>query len=132
MLNKYAEANQEDVEAWTELADMYLARQNYSKALYCFEEMLMQQPKNYQVNLKYAEMLYSSRRDRLEDLVDARKYFMHAAMLREEGALPCVRALFGVIKCCKAIKQLTNKSTAEVPVEEMIAAAQEQIREVYA
>ena len=33
LLNKYLEgANQQDTEAWTELADIYLARQNYEKA----------------------------------------------------------------------------------------------------
>ena len=63
------------------------------------------------MNLKYAEMLYSTKRDRLDDLIDSRKYFMHAALLREEGCLPCVRALFGVIKCCKAIKKLSNKTS---------------------
>jgi len=102
---------------------MYLARQNYAKAIYCFEEMLLQQPKNYLVNLKYAEMLYSTKRDRLDDLIDSRKYFMHAALLREEGALPCVRALFGVIKTCKAIKKLSNKTGGDQKVDEMIRTA---------
>lgn len=68
--------------------------------------MLMKNPRNYHVNIKYAELLYSTRRDRLEDLINARKYFMHAALLHDEKAHPNVRALFGIIKSTKAIKQL--------------------------
>ena len=40
ILNKFVETNQDDTEAWTELADIYLSKQNYSKALYCYEELL--------------------------------------------------------------------------------------------
>ena len=102
VLNKYIEVNQEDIEAWTELSDIYLSKQNYAKALYCFEELVSMHPKNYQVNLRYAEMLYSTNRDRLTDLYNARKYFSHATLLKESGD-PCIRALFGIVKTCKAI-----------------------------
>jgi len=59
MLNKYLEINQVDEEAWVELCDMYLARQNFLKAQYCYEELLAANPVNYQHNVKYAEILYS-------------------------------------------------------------------------
>jgi len=58
MLNKYLEINQVDEEAWVELCDMYLARQNFLKAQYCYEELLAANPVNYQHNVKYAEILY--------------------------------------------------------------------------
>ena len=110
VLNKYIEANQDDTEAWTELADIYLSKQNYSKALFCYEELLSIKPKDYQVNLRYAEMLYSSQRsDRLGDLINARKYFSHAAILKEDVNDPCVRALFGLVKTCKAIQKASKK-----------------------
>ncbi len=32
LLNKYLENNQQDVEAWTELTDIYLSKHNYEKA----------------------------------------------------------------------------------------------------
>lgn len=73
----------------------------------------MKQPRNYHVCLKYAELLYSTRRDRHEDLINARKYFMHASLLREEAAIPRVRALFGIIKATKAIKALNAKQKDE-------------------
>lgn len=62
VLNKHIEMNQENSEAWIELADIYLQKQNFTKALFCYEELLMHQPKNYIVNLRYAETLYSSAR----------------------------------------------------------------------
>ena len=59
LLNKYLEVNMQDVEAWTELTDIYLAKSNYAKAAFCYEEILSLQPNNFIVNLRYAEMLYS-------------------------------------------------------------------------
>ena len=59
MLNKYLEINQIDEEAWLELCDIYLAKQNFTKAQFCYEELLLVNPTNYQHNLKYAEILYS-------------------------------------------------------------------------
>ena len=59
ILNKFIEFNQDDTESWIELADIYLSKQLYSKAAYCYEEILLNQPKNYLVNLRYAEVLYS-------------------------------------------------------------------------
>lgn len=64
--------------------------------------------------------------------MDARKYFSHAAMLYEQGVElgqqefgksssnkvgnssqnVSVRALFGIIKCCKSIEKLTQKPDA--------------------
>lgn len=96
VLNKFVEMNQEDVEAWLELADLYLNKQNFTKALFCYEEMLIIMPKNYLINLRYAETLYSSARanDNFDELQMARKYFSHAAILKEGKA--CIRALLGV------------------------------------
>ena len=41
LLNKFIEANQGDTESWAELADIYLCRQNYAKAIFCYEELVM-------------------------------------------------------------------------------------------
>ena len=50
------------METWLELADIYVHKQNFTKALYCYEEMIAVMPKNYLVNLRFAETLYSSAR----------------------------------------------------------------------
>ena len=40
MLNRYLETNQQDTEAWLELTDIYLSKQNFEKAMFCYEEIL--------------------------------------------------------------------------------------------
>lgn len=102
--------NQEDVEAWLELADIYVSKQNFTKALFCYEEMLIIMPKNYLINLRYAETLYSSARatDNFEELQLARKFFSHAAILKD--STPCVRALLGLVACCQRIISLLTEN----------------------
>ena len=41
------------------MANIYMTKQNYSKAAYCYEEVLAKEPRNYLVNLRYAELLFS-------------------------------------------------------------------------
>lgn len=57
LLNRYLEVNQQDMEIWLELTDIYLSKLNYAKAQFCYEEILSMQPNNFIVNLKYAEIL---------------------------------------------------------------------------
>lgn len=67
-------------------------------------------PKNYLINLRYAETLYSSARasDNFDELQLARKYFSHAAILKEGN--PCVRALLGIVQCCSRITALLSEN----------------------
>ena len=124
VLNKYVETNQEDQEAWLELADIYMAKGNYSKALFCIEEVLAANPKNYLLNLRYAELLYSTHRsDRIGDLLNARKYFSHAAILKEDASEPCMRALFGLVRTCKQIASIGKKSENDDKNREILATA---------
>jgi cytochrome c-type biogenesis protein CcmH/NrfG len=129
LLNKYLETNQEDAEAWAELADIYLKNQCYAKAAFCYEEIVLKEPKNYLVNLRYAEILYacSSNRDRLSDLVNARKYFSHAAILKQGE--PEARAMWGLLKTCQAIDKINKKE--DVKNTEMIAVTKRNIKEMY-
>lgn len=96
VLNKFIEMNQDDVESWLELADIYLSKQNFTKALYCYEEIIATMPKNYLVNLRYAETLYSAYKttENFDELALARKYFSHADILKEDS---CARALLGLV-----------------------------------
>lgn len=134
-LNKYLEMNQEDKESWLELANIYLSKQSYSKALYCYEELLVLQPKSYLVNLRYAETLYSSAKakDNFDELQTARKYFSHAAILKECGQ-PCVRALLGLVQTCTKIQAMLegNKKLQDAKNADVLAAAKEQLRQIYA
>ena len=113
MLNKYLEINQIDEEAWLELCDIYLSKQNFQKAQFCYEELISVNPNNYQYNLKYAEILYSQgigNNCALATLEMARKYFSHSLVLIDDLSqnkqvhTNVARALWGLIKVCKTIK----------------------------
>ena len=45
-----------DREAWAQLADIYLSKQRYSEAAFCYEEMLMIEPNNPHLHYKYASV----------------------------------------------------------------------------
>lgn len=45
-----------DHEAWMELADLYLAEQDYYKAAFCVEELILFNPHNHLYHQRYAEV----------------------------------------------------------------------------
>lgn len=45
-----------DFEAWMELCDLYLAVQDYTKAAFCMEELIMSNPHNHLYHQKFAEV----------------------------------------------------------------------------
>eukprot|EP00355_Strombidium_rassoulzadegani_P005155 CAMPEP_0168623168 /NCGR_PEP_ID=MMETSP0449_2-20121227/8677_1 /TAXON_ID=1082188 /ORGANISM="Strombidium rassoulzadegani, Strain ras09" /LENGTH=84 /DNA_ID=CAMNT_0008664523 /DNA_START=498 /DNA_END=752 /DNA_ORIENTATION=+ len=82
--------------------------------MFCYEEILAANPTNYQHNLKYAEIVYSSavaNQNSLTQLEIASKYFQHALVLVDDVAKTkvannVVRALWGLLKCCKTIRNV--------------------------
>lgn len=68
-LNEYLLLFPTDVEAWREMADIYLSLQQIEQAKFALEEVVMLSPINYVSHLKLAEALYT-----LGDFSTARKY----------------------------------------------------------
>ena len=109
LLNKYLESgNQQDHEAWLELSELFLARHNYEKAQFCYEEILALNPANPYCNIRYAEILYSAAPEDIENLYNARKYYSHAMTLMKEDS-NSTRCLWGLLKVCKSIEGLLKK-----------------------
>lgn len=139
MLNKYLEVNQTDEEGWIELCDMYLNVQNFSKAQYCFEELLTINPLNYQHNIKYAEILYSqavATQFNVSLMEHSRKYFAHALVLIDNENEKVVnnnvaRALWGLLRVCKAIRQSLGDKKQDGKNDEMIEIATRRIKDIY-
>ncbi len=132
LLNRYLEANQQDTEAWLELTEIYLSRQNFEKAQFCYEEILSTAPNNFMVNIKYAEILYSTANggENLDNLYLARKYFSHALAIQgsqQEKSQP--RALWGLLQTCKAIAAQSKKEDEKNS--EIIRTCQEKLKEMY-
>lgn len=96
-INKYLETFSVDAEVWHELAEIYVEAGSLSRATFCFEELVMSNPRSMYHILTYAELLYStgvetSSAGDIERLELSRKYFSLAAYL--DGT--CLRALWGL------------------------------------
>lgn len=61
----------------------------------------------------------------------ARKYFSHAAILKEDEREPCIRALFGLVRTCKQIAALAKKGENDDRNKEVLKTAQQQIKDHY-
>lgn len=48
-----------DQDAWNELCDLYLLEQEYPKAAFCMEELILQNPHNHLFHLRFAEIKYT-------------------------------------------------------------------------
>ena len=48
-----------DQDAWNELCDLYLSEQEYAKAAFCMEELILQNPHNHLFHLRFAEIKYT-------------------------------------------------------------------------
>ncbi|KAJ8020259.1 ER membrane protein complex subunit 2 [Holothuria leucospilota] len=89
-LNKYIENFMSDSEAWMELAELYIQEQHYSKAAFCFEELILSNPHHHLYHQRYAEIMYTQGGP--ENLEIARKYFAQAVKLNSNN----MRALYGM------------------------------------
>mmetsp|Transcript_5027 Transcript_5027/g.12061 ORF Transcript_5027/g.12061 Transcript_5027/m.12061 type:complete len:135 (+) Transcript_5027:520-924(+) len=113
-----------DVEAWQELADLYLSEMQLEHAKFCYEELILHAPQNYIYHLKYAEILYT-----LGDFVTARKYFAQSLELNKDGNL---RALFGLNMCTVAVaSNPRSKSEDKINNTELFLWSRKQIATTY-
>lgn len=79
-----------DQEAWKELCDLYMVEQDYSRAIFCMEELLLSHPLSHIYHTRLAEMHYTLGSH--ESLELARSYYSQAIKLNDSN----VRALHGL------------------------------------
>jgi len=117
-INSYLETFSTDNEVWHELAELYIEAGALSRAVYCFEELTIANPRSMYHLLTYAELLYS-----VGDYELSRKYFCLASYL--DGG--CLRALWGLFAVNQALaeKDKQNEKLIQMQafcVERLIAA----------
>jgi len=95
-INSYLDTFSTDSEVWHELAELYIEAGALSRAVYCFEELTITNPRSMYYILTYAELLYS-----VGDYELSRKYFCLACYL--DGA--CLRALWGLFAVNMALAE---------------------------
>jgi tetratricopeptide (TPR) repeat protein len=105
--NTYLETFSTDAEVWHELAELYIEAGSLQRALFCYEELLVSNPRSMYHVLVYAELAYST-----GDFELARKYFSLAAYLDGTN----LRALWGLAACNMVLveKDKTNEKMGQL------------------
>lgn len=93
-----------DQEAWLELCDLYIREQEYSKAAFCMEELILINPHNYLYHTKLAEIYYTSGSIEL-----ARSYFAQALKLSPNSP----RASYGLFMAATNLASASKSNTAK-------------------
>lgn len=90
-LTKYLRIFMSDQEAWMELCELYIQEQDYPKAAFCCEEVLLHNPHNHLYHQKQAEIRYTwGGYDQLEL---AKHYYSQSIKLAPGN----MRALYGLL-----------------------------------
>lgn len=90
-LVKYLQVFMSDQESWLELCELYTMEQEYSKAAYCMEELLLHNPHNHLYHQRLAEIRYTM--GGYDNLELAKQYYSQAVKLAPSN----MRALFGLL-----------------------------------
>merc|ERR1719219_2206923 len=87
-LGKYLKDYMADGEAWMELCDLYILEQDYAKASFCCEELILQNPHNHLYYQKFADIKYTQ--GGFEAVELAKTYYSQATKLNPDN----MRALY--------------------------------------
>lgn len=90
-LVKYLRVFMSDQEAWLELSELYSLEQEYNKAAFCMEELLLHNPHNHLYHQRHAEIRYTW--GGYEQLELAKHYYSQAIKLAPTN----MRALYGLL-----------------------------------
>lgn len=96
-LTEYLKKFMSDEEAWQELSELYLSEQEYAKAAFCMEEVILISPHNHLYHQRYAEIKYTQ--GGYDNLEIARSHYCLALKLSPNS----MRALYGLFLCATNI-----------------------------
>ena len=120
--NEYLKVYMDDPEAWNELSDVYLSVNNYNKAIYCLEELLLHNPNNYKILNKIGD-IYASMNN-CENAKIALKYYSQSVLIQSTP-----RAFWGIYHCINIIFREEKK--LDVKEESLLKIAKEQLKNLY-
>ena len=101
--NQYLEVYMNDPEGYNELSEVYLMVNEYDKAIFCLEELLLHTPNDYKVLNKIGD-IYASKNN-AEDAKTAINFYSRSILIN-----PTPRAFFGIQNCASIIKRLDEKT----------------------
>ena len=100
--NLYLDAYMNDPEAYNELSQVYLMVNEYDKAIFCLEELLLHTPNDYKVLNKIGDIYCS--KNNLADAKTAIKFYSRSILIN-----PTPRAFFGIQNCFSIIVKKEKK-----------------------
>mmetsp|Transcript_20177 Transcript_20177/g.47736 ORF Transcript_20177/g.47736 Transcript_20177/m.47736 type:complete len:289 (-) Transcript_20177:55-921(-) len=121
-INTYLDSFTTDSEVWHELGELYIEQGTLQRAAFCFEELILQNPRSMYTILTYAELLYST-----GDLENSRKYFSLACYV--DGAN--LRALWGLFTCNMALAEKDKSREKSKQFQELQKFTMEKLRAAY-
>jgi len=89
-LSEYLKKFMVDQEAWQELCDLYLSEQEYGRAAFCMEELILHNPHSHLLHQRLAEIKYTQ--GGFENMEIARSHYCMAVKLNPNN----MRALYGL------------------------------------
>lgn len=124
-LNDYLKKFTVDQDAWNELCTLYLYEQDYGKAGFCMEELILLSPHNHLYHQRFAEIKYTQ--GGYDNLELALYYFSHALKLCYSN----MRALYGLFLSAKQISTCKINTAKKQQITQIINWSLKQIEERY-
>uniref|UniRef100_A0A7S3ACD6 ER membrane protein complex subunit 2 n=2 Tax=Rhodosorus marinus TaxID=101924 RepID=A0A7S3ACD6_9RHOD len=100
-----------DVDAWCELADLYISAGSYPQAIYCYNEALLYEKSNWALYLRLGDVYYTLSDE--NSMLTARHYYSKSLTLNSKHN---VRAMYGLLMSSQALEsgsraqELKNKN----------------------
>jgi tetratricopeptide (TPR) repeat protein len=120
--NEYLKVYMDDYDGWFELSDVYLMTNNFNKAIFCLEEILLHQPNNFDVYTKIGDILCSLNNS--DSANNAVKYYSQSILIK-----PTPRAFWGLVYSINIIHR-ANK-TLEAKNKNLLKIATVNLEEMY-
>ncbi|KAL1491825.1 hypothetical protein ABEB36_012362 [Hypothenemus hampei] len=106
-LTEYLKIFMADVEAWQELADLYITEHDYQKAAFCVEELILHNPHNHLLHQRYADIKYTQ--GGFDNLEIAKSYYSQALKINPKN----MRALYGLYLTSSSLLNCSKITTSK-------------------
>ena len=120
--NLYLDAYMNDPDAYNELAQVYLMVNEYDKAIFCLEELLLHNPNDYKILNKIGDIYCS--KNNPADAKMAIQFYSRSIIIN-----PVPRAFFGIQNCSYIIIQKEKK--LDEKIKKLVSMSKNELTKLY-
>ena len=120
--NLYLDAYMNDPDAYNELAQVYLMVNEYDKAIFCLEELLLHNPNDYKILNKIGDIYCS--KNNPADAKTAIQFYSRSIIIN-----PVPRAFFGIQNCANIIMQKEKK--LDEKIKKLVSMSKNELTKLY-